>query len=79
MISSDNYSSETSDARRFKLFILCSIAGESIWLSVDFGSLPEEKTAVGYLGRGSLKVPSELPLLAIDDAHIIPKTTARQK
>jgi len=62
------------------LFILCSIAGESIWLSVDFGSLPAEKQAVGYLGRGSLNVPSvELLLLAIDEAHIIPKRTARQK
>jgi hypothetical protein len=51
----------------------------TIGVSIDFGSLPEEKTAVGYLGSGSLKVPSEPPLLAIDEAHIIPKTTARLK
>jgi len=78
MISSDNYSSETSDVNRFRLFNLCSIFGEST-PSTDFGSLPDEKTFVGYLGSGSLKDPSELPLFAKDDAHIIPKRTARQK
>jgi hypothetical protein len=55
------------------------MAGESIWLSVDFGNLPEENTAVGYLGSGSLNYPSEVPLLAKEEAHIIPKSTAKQK
>lgn len=64
---------------RFKLFILVSIAGESIRYSVDFGNLPEENTDVGYLGKGSLNYPSEVPLFAIEDAHIIPKRTAKQK
>lgn len=48
-------------------------------MSVDFGNLPDENTEVGYLGNGSLNCPSEVPLFVIEDAHIIPKTTARQK
>ena len=64
---------------KFKLFILVSTDGESIWLSVDFGNLPEENTEVGYLGSGSLNCPSEAPLFVSDDAHIMPKRTAKQK
>lgn len=57
MISSDRYSSETSEVRRFKFSNLLSILGESIG-SIDLGSLPVEKHADGYLGSGSLNVPS---------------------
>jgi hypothetical protein len=49
--SSDNCSSERLEIR-FRLFILCSIAGES--KSADFGSLADENTDVAYLGSGSL-------------------------
>jgi hypothetical protein len=53
------------------------MAGES--KSVVFGNLPDENTEVGYLGSGSLNYPSEVPLLVIDDAHIMPNNTARHK
>jgi len=76
--SSDSYSSWRLESK-FKLFILVSIAGELIWLSVDFGNLPEENTEVGYLGRGSLNYPSEVPLFVKEEAHIIPNRTAKQK
>jgi hypothetical protein len=51
MTSSESYSSERLEIR-FKLFILCSIAGESI--SIDFGNLAAENTEVACLGNGSL-------------------------
>jgi hypothetical protein len=48
-------------------------------MSVDFGSLEWENTDVAYLGSGSLNYPSEAWLLVSDDAHIIPKRTAKQR